>query len=100
MREKHSAMIGKSKRKDAAFRGDCSWVLQLEVRGLHYSADDMLFLMLGPQQMTRTTARVLLAGWCAGLLCGLGVLIYVIVVIAQLHASVRQTVAADRKSVV
>jgi hypothetical protein len=50
--------------------------------------------MLGPQQMTKTTARVLLAGFCTGLLCGLGVLIYVMVLMDQFRGALRQTVVA------
>ncbi len=50
--------------------------------------------MLGHQQMTKISARVLLAVSCAGLICGLGVLVYVFLLIAKFRGALRQTVIA------
>jgi len=44
--------------------------------------------------MTKATARGVLAAWCSGLLCSLGVLVFVIVLTEQFHASLRESVLA------
>jgi hypothetical protein len=66
----------------------------LNFHGLRQRPDDKLVVMLGHQQTTKTVARVLFAVFCFGWLCGLGVLIYVIILMEQFRGALRQTVVA------
>src|SRR5688572_949266 len=47
-----------------------------------------------PQQMTKTTARVVLATCCISLLCGLGALLFAIILMEQGYAISREAVVA------